>query len=274
MKHNFIALAAYAVILLTQFFQLSPVNANENSSQFYGYKGDYYNISNDKIAYNGQTYLQNKFLMQNEKVSEQLTYIRPNIELDTLKIEKGRKFIVVSDRVLDAKSKAGLPVQFESVQKEYISYDKSPSKIIFKGRIERTAGPRFAGKSGTVKIKLEKISIDNITYPVNALISKVNDKNVMFNTLASRPIFIANLADTANNGSINSDWKDPCVNHLCETGNLYKKPIVFLGAAALQTADLLLSPVTALFKKGDNVYIPEKTYFEIKMNKDIFVLNI
>ena len=92
MKHNFIALAAYAVILLTQFFQLSPVNANENSSQFYGYKGDYYNISNDKIAYNGQTYLQNKFLMQNEKVSEQLTYIRPNIELDTLKIEKSTDF--------------------------------------------------------------------------------------------------------------------------------------------------------------------------------------
>lgn len=274
MKHNFIALTAYAVILLTQFFQLSPVYANENSNQFYGYKGNYYNITNDKIAYNGQTYLQNKLLLQSHDVNEQLNYIRPNIELDTLKIEKGRKFVVVSDRVLDSKVKTGLPVQFESVQKEYLSYDKSPSKIIFKGKVEKIAGPRLAGKSGTIKIKLEKITIDNITYPVNALISKINDKNVMFNTLASRPIFIANLADTANNGSINSGWKDPCVNHICDTGTLYKKPVVFLGAAALQTADLLLSPVTALFKKGDNVYIPEKTYFEIKMNKDIFVLNI
>lgn len=199
--------------------------------------------------------------------------LQNDIELDTIKLEKGRKFIVISDRNLNSTNQQPTPVKFESVQKEYIAYDKQPSKVIFQGKVEKTHKPRLAGKSGTIKIKLEKITIDKITYPVNALISKIDNKRVFFNTLSGTPVYVANLSETINNGTIDSQLKDPCTNHIC-TDKTYTKPFIFLGAAALQAADLLLSPIASLFKPGKDLNIPEKTYFEIKLNKDMYVLNI
>lgn len=167
----------------------------------------------------------------------------------------------------------GIPVRFESVQKEYLTYDKKPSKIVFKGKIEKTHKPRMMGKSGTIKIALEKITVDSITYPVTALISKIDNKKVFFNTIGASPCYLSNLADAANNGVIHSSLKDPCGSNMCTT-NTYTKPLAFLGAAALQIADLMLSPFAAVTRKGKDVDIPLNTYFEIKLDKDLYVLNI
>lgn len=199
--------------------------------------------------------------------------ILPDMEFETVKLEKGRKFIVVSEQNLNNDNAEGIPVRFESVQKEYLTYEKKPSKIVFKGKIEKTHKPRMMGKSGTIKIALEKITVDSITYPVAALISKIDNKKVYFNTLAGSPCYLANLADAANSGVIHSSLKDPCGGNTCTT-NTYTKPLAFLGAAALQIADLMLSPFVAVTRKGNDVDIPLNTYFEIKLDKDLYVLNI
>lgn len=263
---------AYLVILLTLFSQPVHSYTSENTKLISDYQKP--ETQNSKTAYLGNKMLQSNLEEKSQNINQEVNSILPNLELDTLKIEKGRKFVVVSDRNLESTSVSGLPVKFESIQKEYLTFDKEPSKIVFEGKVEKTGKPRLAGKSGTIKIKLEKITIDKITYPVSALISKIDNKAVYFNTLSAAPIYIANLADAASNGTINSDLKDPCINHSCTTGKNYTRPIIYLTAAALQTADLLLSPLTSLFKKGTSVTIPEKTYFEIKLNKDMYVLNI
>lgn len=144
---------------------------------------------------------------------------------------------------------------------------------MFKGKIEKTHKPRMMGKSGTIKIALEKITVDSITYPVTALISKIDNKKVFFNTIGASPCYLSNLADAANNGVIHSSLKDPCGSNMCTT-NTYTKPLAFLGAAALQIADLMLSPFAAVTRKGKDVDIPLNTYFEIKLDKDLYVLNI
>src|SRR5574344_46639 len=197
-----------------------------------------------------------------------------NMELDTLKLSKGRKFIVVSDRSINDTAMSGTPIVFESVQKEYLSYNKTPAKVVFRGRIAKTNGPKIAGKSGNVKIALEKITIDKITYPVDALISKINNKAVYFNTLSSSPVYLSNLAQVANEGVINTGIKDPCASHMCTAGTVYTKPLVYLGAAAVQAADLLIAPLAAIGRKGNSLVIPDKTYFEIKLDKDLYVLDI
>ena len=167
----------------------------------------------------------------------------------------------------------GIPVQFESVQNEYLAYNKKPAKITFHGVVEKTSRPRFIGKSGSIKIQLNKITIDKITYPVEALISKMNNRNVYLSTLTGSPNYWGNLADAANSGIIHSTIKDPCGIDTCNI-NSYKKPFIYFGAATLQAADLLLSPFVALGKRGNDVDIPLNTYFEIKLDKDLYVLNI
>ena len=255
----------YTVLLLTAIFIFAPKGICENTKHTSAFP--------KKTAYI-TPFIPEEIKTKNiNNIQSNINNLSSEIEIGTIKLEKGRRFIVISDRNLNSANIQYMPVKFQSIQKEYISYDKQPSKVIFQGKVEKTHKPRLAGKSGTIKIKLEKITIDKITYPVNALISKIDNKRVFFNTLSGTPVYVANLSETINNGTIDSQLKDPCINHVC-TDKTYTKPFIFLGAAALQAADLLLSPIASLFKPGKELNIPEKTYFEIKLNKDLYVLNI
>lgn len=257
------------VILVTLFFQ-PAIAKSQNNNQYISQPHN----NSIQTAFVTPKFVQKENIDRSNIIYENQNTIQPNIEIDTVKLEKGRKFIVVSDRNFSSESISGIPVNFESIQKEYITYNKKPEKIIFQAKIEKTERPKFAGKSGKVKLKIEKITIDKITYPVNAVISKIDTKKVYFNTLSSAPIYAANLADTAANGTIHSHLKDPCGNLICTTTNNYTKPLIYLSAAALQAADLLISPFSSLTKTGDEISIPKHTLFEIKLNEDMFVLSL
>lgn len=230
------------------------------------------NSNNYRTAYIPPAYY-NMGGSANDTIRESAQAIFEDMEFQTIKLEKGRRFTVVSEQNLNNNIASGIPVRFESVQNEYLAYNKRPSKIVFHGIIESTSKPKMIGKSGTIKIQLNKITIDKITYPVEALISKMNNKNVYMGTLSGAPSYWGNLADAANAGVIHSTIKDPCGPDVCNLST-YKKPFLFFGAAALQAADLLLSPIVALGKRGNDVDIPLNTYFEIKLDKDLYVLNI
>lgn len=256
----------YMVLLLSLFSQLSVANAQEIN-----YKVK--DVNKTHTAYISQPLLKENVDPKTENIENGMNTLIQNMEFETVKLEKGRKFIVVSDQNLSNNVSGEIPVVFESVQKEYLSYDKQPAKIVFKGKIEKTGKPRVLGKSGTVKIALEKITIDTITYPVAALISKIDNKQVYLNTLSGSPCYLANLANALDTGVIHSNLKDPCGSNMCST-KTYTRPLVFIGAAALQAADLLLSPFAAAVKRGNDVSIPKNTYFEIKLDKDLYVLNL
>lgn len=255
----------YLVLLLCLFLQITSVAAQEVL-----YKS---NSGQIQTAYLPPVVSAGQVKTHVSDLGTEVNNVLPNLELETVRLEKGRKFIVISEQNLNNNNVSGIPVIFKSVQKEYLAYDRPPANIVFKGKIEKTKGPRRFGKSGTVKVLLEKMTIDTITYPVEALISKIDNKNVYGNTIVASPCYLANLANTANDGVIHSTIKDPCGSDTCTT-KTFAKPLVFAGAAALQLADLLLLPFAAAFKKGTDVNIPLNTYFEIKLDKDLYVLNL
>lgn len=198
-------------------------------------------------------------------------------ELTAVRLAKGRKFDVKSLQAMSVKTKSGTLVSFESVYPEHLFLSKEPSKLLFTGEILKNNPPGKAGSSGTIKIQIQKVKIDNVTYPISAFISKMNDKGVHFNNLALDSLYLANLLNTANNGTITIDkvYKDPCEASNCLTGiNTAARPLYFLAGAALQMADLLLSPIIALLQPGKNIFIPENTQFEIKLDEDLPVLNL
>lgn len=193
-------------------------------------------------------------------------------EITAVKLKKGRTFLVKSDLRLSNDVNTGTPVQFDSLSKESIFYPKSPSKVSFKGKVVKTKSPGYAGRSGRIKIALEKITVDNITYPVKALITKKENERVFLNSLGGNSVYLANLGDTISNGTINTIYKDPCTNNICASSTT--KPFVYLGAAAIQLADLLVAPIASLFKTGNNLDIPANTYFEIKLDEDLCVISL
>ena len=196
-------------------------------------------------------------------------------ELDAIVLEKGKTFNVKSLKPMSFESATGTKVEFESIYDERIFLSKEPSKLLFKGEVIKNKPPRKGGGSGTLKVKLTGLQVENVTYPIEAYISKMNKKGVLFGAVAGPSRYRDNLANTVNKGTINNYYNyDPCnvVAHECVSNAV--KPFYFITGAALQTADLLLAPMVAFFAKGNEVYIPEGTEFEIKLEEAVPVLEL
>lgn len=196
-------------------------------------------------------------------------------ELTAVVLEKGRKFEVKSLQPMSFESSSGTEVVFESIYPERVFLDKDPAKLIFKGEVIKNKPPRKGGGSGTLKVKITGLQVENVTYPTEAYISKMNKKNVMFGAVAVPSNYKDNLADTVNNGTINNYYNmDPCNKVHDECVSAVAKPFYFLTGAILQTADLFIAPVIAFFAPGKEVYIPEGTEFEIKIEGDVPILDL
>lgn len=195
-------------------------------------------------------------------------------ELTAVKLEKGRTFEVKSLQAMSSKSSSGTEVKFETIYPEKVMISKDPMKLIFIGEVIKNKPPGKGGSSAALKVQIKNVKLENITYPAIAYISKMNRKGVFFGFIGGKSNYMDNLADTANNGTINNIYKDPC--HLTEDGcvSVVVKPVYYTAGALLQLADLLFSPVAAFFVPGNEVDIPEGTEFEIKIEDDIPILEI
>lgn len=196
-------------------------------------------------------------------------------ELEAITLDKGRKFIVRSKQPMSSDSPVGTLIDFDSVGDIDIFTDKKSSKVMFTGEIIENKSPRLGGRSSTLKLSINKIRVDNITYPARAYISKMGKKQVFAGVLAGAPIYFLNLADVADKGTVTIDkiYKDPC-QYSCESIKSPIRPFYYLGGAILQFADLLISPVVCFFLPGENIEIPENTAFEIKLENNISLLKI
>ena len=198
-----------------------------------------------------------------------------NKELYAVNIEKNRTFKVKTDTTLDSSTPIGTNINFTAISDEVIFAEKAPSKINFSGTVIENNPPGRAGKSSSLKLLIDKMKIDNITYPAKAYISRMGDKRTLGGTLATSS-YLSNLGNIANSGtvSINKIYKDPCDFNNCEIATPIVRPFYYLGGALLQFADLLLSHIVCLFVQGENLSIPENTVFEIKLEEPVPVLNL
>lgn len=198
-----------------------------------------------------------------------------NKELYAVSVEKDRKFKVKSDISLDSSTPIGTNINFTSVSDEVIFAEKKPSKIYFSGTVVENNPPGPAGKSSSIKLMIDKMKIDNVTYPAKAYISKMGDKKTLGGVLVTSA-YLSNLGNIADKGTItiNKIYKDPCDYNNCEISTPVVRPFYYLGGAILQITDLLISPLVCLFVQGDNISIPANTVFEIKLEKDVSVINL
>ena len=198
-----------------------------------------------------------------------------SLELDTVKVDKSKKFIVQSLQPMSSSSPIGTVVNFKSVRSETLIPGAQPTEVIFTGQIIENNPPRLVGRSSTLKLKIDTMKVGNITYHTVAYISRMGKKMVMTGVLTGNPIYMENLADTANRGTITIDkvYKDPCKFH-CESIKSPIRPLYYLGGAVLQVADLLLSPVICVFKRGGEIEIHQYTSFEIKLEDSVSLLKL
>ncbi len=196
-------------------------------------------------------------------------------ELEAVKLERGRKFIVQSKQPMSSDTPEGALIDFVSVRDVDIFYDKEPSTIMFTGEVIENKPPRLLGRSSTLKLQINKIKVDNVTYPAEAYITKMGKKQIFAGILAGAPVYLVNLGEVADKGTVTIDkvYKDPC-QYSCESITTVLRPFYYLGGAILQLADLLIAPIVCFFMPGKEIDIPENTAFEIKLENDISLLKL
>lgn len=196
-------------------------------------------------------------------------------ELTAVILEKGRKFDVKSLHALSYQSVSESEIRFESIYPERLFLNKDPVKLEFIGVIVKNKPPRKGGGSGTIKVKITGIKIENIVYPAEAYISKMNKKGILFGSVSGPSKYRDNLTNTVNAGTINNYYSmNPCDKIADECVSNAVKPFYFITGAAMQTADLILAPIVAFFSPGNEIFIPKGTEFEIKLDIDVPVLDI
>ncbi len=196
-------------------------------------------------------------------------------ELEAVNLDKGRTFIVRSQQPMSSDTPVGTLIDFEAVGNVNIFENKDPSQVTFTGEVIENKPPRFGGRSSTLKLQINKMKVDNITYPASAYISKMGKKQIFAGILAGTPIYLMNLADVADRGTVTIDkvYKDPC-QFSCESIKTPLRPLYYAGGALLQLADLLIAPVVCFFLPGKDINIPQYTDFEIKLEDNVSLLKI
>lgn len=226
-----------------------------------------------KTAYNTNAYYTSQYNKHvlNQNFDSINTFAHKEFHASTL--EKGSKFYVKSLQPMSSSTPEGARIDFET--NTNILYPDKISHVIFTGKVVESRPPRFAGRSSTIKLEIFKVKVDNVTYPAKAYISRMGKKAVVGNVLSGMPIYLNNLATTADQGTvtINKIYKDPC-QYKCETIKAPLRTGYYLGGAFLQLADLCVAPIICLFQKGTEINIPKDSSFEIKLANDMSLLKL
>ena len=194
-------------------------------------------------------------------------------EFEAFTLEKGSKFYVKSLQPMSSDTPKGARIEFEA--ETNIVHPEKLSHVVFTGEVIENKPPRLAGRSGTIKLEIFKIKVDNITYPAKAYLTKAGKKMVMNGIIAGVPVYLSNLANTADKGTVTIDrlYKDPC-EYSCESFTLPIRTGYYLGGALLQLADLCIAPIICLFQRGRELDLPKESSFEIKLADDMSILRL
>jgi len=189
--------------------------------------------------------------------------------IDAVTIHKGSLFRAKCDSDIVSGNYKYKDINFVSINPDNGS--KFPQKIVFRGEIVKNKAPHI-GSSGEVKIKLKKIVVYDIAYPVKASIKMANNKKVVGGIIMGDSLYPQNVKNAANYGNsyMSKNTTNPCTEY-CDTEHPIKTAFNLTKGALITTTSVVASPLIGLLGKGDNVHIKGMSDFVIKIDDDISV---
>ena len=110
------------------------------------------------------------------------------------------------------------------------------------------------------------------TYPVNAKITKANAKNIYLNNIKGQRQYWANAGKQVDKGEAFYQKARKTSTKLANNPiGIIISPIPTIVGVAGYTVNTAISPITSIFAKGGNVYIPTGSSFEIRLNESAYI---
>lgn len=189
-----------------------------------------------------------------------------------IKIRKGTSFNVVSSAKISDWQRKGTTVKFKTksaiVKKKYTI----PAGTIFTGEIIESHQPQITCNGGLVVIRIRSMLYKGQTIPVNAYITRADDKMIFLNNIKGDRTYLKTMWKKGNWGrALFGRMFNLTVNLGGEGSTLLLSPFPLAYGTICLGVNTLISPITAFFSKGGHVSIPAGSSFRIKLLDDAYI---
>lgn len=189
-----------------------------------------------------------------------------------IRIRKGTSFNVINNSAISDWQVRGTQIVFTNQKPIYAKKYTIPASTVFKAEIIESHRPQITCNGGLVVIKVHSMIYKGQTIPLNAYITRANDKKIFFNNIKGDRTYLKTMWKKGNWGrTIFDKMMNLTVNLGASTSTLILSPFPFAYGTLCLGANTILSPITAFFSKGGSVSIPAQSNFRIKLTEDVFV---
>ncbi len=196
----------------------------------------------------------------------------PVYKSSNIKIKKGTSINVASTTAISDWQHAGTSIKFKTKQTIYGKNYTIPASTIFNGEIIESHQPQITCNGGLVVIKVHSMIYKGQTLPVNAYITRANDKKIFLNNIKGERKYLKTMWQKGNWGrTLFNNMLALTINLGSEGSTFILSPFPLAYGTICLGANALTSPFCAFFSKGGHVSIPAGRTFKIKLLDDLII---
>ena len=185
-------------------------------------------------------------------------------------LKDGTKIQLVSQNIITDRTRVGSRVSFVckngilTKEREII-----PAGTVFKGIITDSHAPQLSGNGGLIELKIDEIYFNGVKSKIDSKLSVANFKKVFLGNIKGERSYWKNIAKITKPGRkvFGATQTAASTMAVIPVVNIFSF-IPLVGGAVVYSANVVVSPIIAVFTKGGSLSFPAGTVFEIKMTKD------
>ncbi len=198
--------------------------------------------------------------------------IYPVYKTGNIKIKKGTTFNTTSMMAISDWQHAGTTVKFKTTQTIYGKNFTIPASTVFNGEIIESHQPQITCNGGLVVIRVHSMIYKGQTIPVNAYVTRANDKKIFLNNIKGERKYLKTMWQKGNWGrTLFSRMMSLTINLGGEGSTFILSPFPLAYGTICLGANTIASPFCAFFSKGGHVSIPAGRVFKIKLLDDTYI---
>jgi len=187
-------------------------------------------------------------------------------------LKKGTKFRLRLVSAVSDRSIVGDPISLVSVYPTTTTYFTIPMGTTFKGKVVKSHGPQFTGNGGLIVLNIDSIILGNQLQPINANVSRANFKHIFFNSIKGKRRYVKSMFVSMRPGTdFFRKMLRVTVNLANDGSSIVLAPFSVAAGAVAVSGNVFISPVLALFHKGDPIALKPGCSVDAKLLQDVFV---
>lgn len=189
-------------------------------------------------------------------------------------LHKGTKIRVKLLNTISDKTKKGAKIAFASQYPVSTTFFTIPMGTIFKGEVIDSHRPQVGGNGGLLVLDINSMSINGGNQQINAIVTEVNGKKVFLNNIKGQRGYFKSMKKSMRPGCHFFGKMMKVTGTLANDGSsIILTPFAIAAGLVAAGGNIVASPVLAFFHKGNQLFVRDGSWFEIKLKQDVVIYN-